>query len=244
MVLEAEDLSLHVRVQGRPLRLLDGLSLRIEPADAVGVLGPSGSGKSTLLRLLSGLEPRSRGVVRFGGKEVGARDWPTVRARCALLLQEIAPLEMSALAWMEEVLRFGSHRDADPGRVRDRLAQRSEDLGLTASRLAEPLSGLSGGERRRAHLACLLACEPDFLLLDEPTTGLDRAAIRRLVAVLAAERARGVGMLIASHDEFFLARSCARVLVLFDGLAQGFGPTEEVLPGPWEKARREGEGSR
>ncbi len=198
-----------VLLQARDLRLpprLDGLSLRLRRGETVGLLGVNGAGKSSLLAALAGVLPGVRGQVRVADAPMGR----AARRRIGWLPQR-PPLYPELT--VEENLRFfaGLRGDADRRR-QDALLERFE---LTA--LRRRLAGrLSGGERMRLGLACVLAHRPDILLLDEPTAGLDPLQAERLrahIGEIAGERA----VLIASHLLPDIERLCDRALLLHRG---------------------------
>ncbi len=173
---------------GRPL--LDGLDLVIEPGDRLALVGRNGSGKSTLMKLIAGLVAPDRGTrtlapattVGYMEQDADLSAWPTLGAYAAAGLPE-------GEAW--------------------RVAIAAEGLGF---RPETPVATASGGERRRAALARLLAQAPELMLLDEPTNHLDIAAIRWLEARLAETRAAFV---LISHDRAFL-RGLARGTLWLD----------------------------
>lgn len=191
--------------------------LSIARGSILGLVGHNGSGKSTLLGLLGFLLAPHAGEVLFDGRLVdGAalRAGHLLRRRAVLLGQDTCLLKRSVAA----NVAFGL-------RLRGQAAQQNvlaEALALVGLDFAEfgPRSWreLSGGEARRVALAARLALKPEALLLDEPTTGLDRASVGHVQqAVLAARQTRGATLVIASHDVDWL-KSCAdQVLVLEDG---------------------------
>lgn len=195
--------------------------LSIERGSILGLVGHNGSGKSTLLKLLGFLLAPSAGELSFDGRVVdaaGYRAGHLLRRRAVLLGQDTCLLKRSVAA----NVAFGLKLRGQPVSQ----AALAEALGLVGLDLAEfgPRSWreLSGGEARRVALAARLALTPEALLLDEPTTGLDRASVGFVQqAVLAARESRGTTLVIASHDVDWL-KSCAdRVLLMDDGRITG-----------------------
>ncbi len=192
-MLRVDDLA--VELSGR--RLLDGVSLKLEPGELVLLVGPNGAGKTTLLRACLGLLQPARGLVEIEGRNVGRMPARERAAHLGWLPQHLP----AADAWPAEELvaaaryRFAESHARSLGAAREMLARlRATELG------ARPVTELSGGERQRVALSALLAQEAPLLLLDEPAAHLDpkeQHAIYGLVAELARD---GRGVLLVTHD--------------------------------------------
>ena len=206
---------------------LCGVSFAIAPGECVGLLGPNGSGKSTLLLHLNGIlpdKPGSEGAVRIAGETISAANLASIRREVGLLFQD--PDDQLFCPTVAEDVAFGPEQLGLRGAA---LAARVEQaLGMVG------LSGhghrashhLSHGEKRRACLAGVLACEPTVLVLDEPTSDLDPRGRREFKALLQGIPAT---KLIATHDLEWIVDLCARVLVLDHGVVVADGPTVKVL---------------
>jgi lipoprotein-releasing system ATP-binding protein len=217
-VLEAEGLVREFREGASTLRVLDGLSMRIERGESVAIVGASGSGKTTLLQILGGLDRPTEGTVRIDGRDIHALD---ETARCALrnrtlgfiyqfhhLLPEFSALENVAMPLL--VRRMAA------AEARARAAAVLGRVGLEA-RLGHRPHELSGGERQRAAVARALVTEPLLVFADEPTGNLDgRNAAQVFELMLELNRERGTSLVIVTHDERLAAR-LDRVVVLQDG---------------------------
>ena len=207
------------------LMALDKVSLQVSEGEFVVLLGPNGAGKTTLFQLLTGLFVADRGHVRVHGYDI--RQHPTAAlARLGVVFQQPAlDLDMSVRA----NLLFHARLHGIAGtRVASRIDQELQRLQMLEQ--AElPCRQLSGGNRRKVELARALLPEPQLLLMDEPTAGLDPASRRSLldyVQLLCAEQ--GIGVLWATHlvDE---AEHANRVLVLHRGaLLRSSSPTALV----------------
>ena len=223
---------------GADVHALRGVSFSLEAGESLAVVGESGSGKSTLALSLAGLvqPPEARGSVRVGGLELlGASedDLRSVRWATVALALQGSPFN--------PVVTVGS-QVAEP--LRDRLGAGAREANARAADLArevllEPAlldrypHQLSGGQRRRAALAMVLALDPSVVVLDEPTAGLDPATRHDLVqriTRLAAER--GFALVVISHDLPDAARLASRTLVLYAGEAMEDGGTSRVLAEP------------
>jgi len=196
---------------GHPV--LRHVDLTLRSGERLALLGANGAGKSTLLHALVGLVPLAAGRLEaFGGAPRSEADFREVRIRAGLVFQD--PDDQLFCPTVIEDVAFGPLNLGQP--MVEALATALavlERLGLTD--LAERVTHrLSGGEKRLVSIAAVLAMEPQVLLLDEPTTGLDGAAYERLCALLEG---LPQAMIVVSHDAGFLARIATRGLVLKDG---------------------------
>jgi ABC-type dipeptide/oligopeptide/nickel transport system ATPase subunit len=210
--------------RGRHRReLFSGVSLEIAPGEIRSWMGVSGVGKTTLLRALVGLHPRDRGEVRVGTRRIGAPARTTAGLVQMLFQDSAASLEpgRSALAAVSIAVAAARRRGAGSGSGRSVSAEAAEILervGLARSAFDRTPEGLSAGERQRTAWARALASAPRFLLLDEPSTGLDPLLRRRLVDQLREEvRARTLGLLVVSHDGALVRALSTQVQVVRPG---------------------------
>jgi tungstate transport system ATP-binding protein len=209
--------------------ILRNVSLSIAPGAPTVLIGPNGSGKTTLLRAAMGLVQPASGVISWGGRV----DVPPLRR--ALVFQRPLMLRRSVADNLRYALAVAgvraAHRDA-------RVAQLLDLVGL--SELADrPAPRLSGGERQRLALARALAREPDILFLDEPTASLDPAATLGIEELVRAVSARGVKLVMATHDLGEAARLAGEVVLLHQGSVVESGPVSQVMHNPaTEGARR------
>ena len=206
---------------------LRGVSFRVAPGECVGLLGPNGSGKSTLLLHLNGILPEKLGLggaVQILGQLVTPDTIETIRRQVGLVFQD--PDDQLFCPTVEEDVAFGPQQlgltDAEVrARVKSALAQVGlADFGHRATH------HLSHGEKRRACLAGVLACEPAVLVLDEPTSDLDPRGRREFKALL---RRVAATKLIATHDLELVVELCSRAIVLDKGTVVADGPVVELL---------------
>jgi len=211
---------LHVQFGGTSI--LRNVSLRLEAGAPTVLIGPNGSGKTTLLRAAMGLVPASAGSVRWGDSG------DTSPGRAALVFQRPVMLRRSVADNVRYALDVS-------GLARARREQRTNELlslvGLAA--LADrPAPRLSGGERQRLALARALAREPVALFLDEPTASLDPAATLAIEELVRAVSARGVKVVMTTHDLGEAARLAGDVVLLYRGEVAEAGPAPQVLGNP------------
>ncbi len=203
--------------------VLRGISLEWRPGERIGVTGPNGSGKTTLLEAIIGLLPRTGGVLRvFGAVPECDSDFLPIRRRIGMLFQD--PDDQLFCTTVLEDVAFGPlNLGKTPDEARERAWATLREVGLHS--FAERITyRLSFGEKRLVGLAGVLAMEPDALLLDEPTAGLDPEAEARVETLLAG---LSQAMLITSHNHAMLHRLSDRMLTLEKGSLR---PMEEEAP--------------
>jgi ABC-2 type transport system ATP-binding protein len=195
------------------IRALDALNLVVAPGTLVGVLGPNGAGKTTAMLLLATLLAPTRGKARIFGHDV-MRDRQAVRRRLGLVFQEIS---VDGLLTVRENLVFAARLAGLPGRaVRQVVSAVMERTGL-ASHAGVPARRLSGGWRRLVDLARAILHQPDLLILDEPTVGLDPEHRERMWSLLDSQR-RTLGTTILFSTHYLAeAESSDRVVLLSRG---------------------------
>jgi cobalt/nickel transport system ATP-binding protein len=201
---------------------LRGLSLEAPAGSRTALLGANGSGKSTLLLHLNGLLAAGRGSVLVFGRAVGPDSLREIRRRVGLVFQN--PDDQLFSTSVAEDVAFGPRNlGLNPGEVRRRVRRALETVGIAA--LAQrPPHHLSLGQKKRAAIAGVLAMEPDLLVLDEPTAGLDPSGVRQLMELLAVFHAQGRTIVLATHDVDLAYAWADRAVVLADGRPAAAGP--------------------
>lgn len=201
-----------------------GLSFRIQEGESVAIVGANGAGKSTLLRHLNGCLTPTAGTVRIGDFPLTKETLQQVRRTVGMVFQD--PDDQLFMPTVFDDVAFGPLNLGLPpreveGRVLRALAQ------VEAEHLRErPPYKLSGGEKRAVAIATVLAMSPAILVLDEPSTGLDPRARRRLIQLLGSF---GHTKIIATHDLDLVLELCARTIVLHRGQVTADGPTLEIF---------------
>ena len=206
---------------------LDDVSLEVAPGVSTAIIGQTGSGKSTLLRLLCGLEAPDAGRIVVAGNDISTkRGRRAVRRVVGYVMQH--PERQLFAETVEKDVAFGPRNLRLPAEEVSRRVNRALELvGLAGKRDASPFQ-LSGGQRRLCALAGILAMEPEVLILDEPTAGLDprgRAMLRR---VLARLRERGIALVQVTHSMEDAAR-CDRIVALDQSRLVAVGTPREVF---------------
>ena len=232
--LRVEDIHFSYEVgPGRKIEALEGVTANLSTGGAVGIIGRSGSGKSTLAQHLNGLLAPSRGRVLLDHKDLShPSETARIRRRIGLVFQypEVQLFEETVAA----DVAFGPvSAGCDAGETQRRVRAALAAMALPYEQYgSRPPTALSGGERRRAAIAGVLAMEPQVLVMDEPTAGLDPAGFAGLLALLARLRKRGVVLVLISHDVRLVAAATAWVVALDRGRVVLEGRTEEVLTHP------------
>ncbi len=211
--------------------VVDSVTLEVPPGALTVIIGPNGSGKSTLLRGMARLLPPRSGTVKLGGVNIASLSGSALARRLGLLPQ--APATPLGLTVGDLVSRgrfphrawYQRWNAADDDAVRRAVAH----VGLL-DQISDPVAELSGGQRQRAWLAMVLAQDPSYLLLDEPTTHLDlthAVEVMRLARSIAHESDRTVVCVL--HDLTLAARFADHVVVLSGGRVAASGSPTEVL---------------
>jgi cobalt/nickel transport system ATP-binding protein len=221
----------HVRVAGlshayaADTPALDGVTFDVPAGVSVGVVGPNGAGKTTLFLCLAGVRPVRSGCVNVAGLDPSnAAHRRELPATLGLVFQNSDDQLFNATVFDD--VAFGPlNLGLPPDAVRERVAEALLRVGLAGYERRVPYH-LSGGEKRRAALAGVLAMRPKVLLLDEPSVFLDPRGRRELVRLL---NGLDVTKLIASHDLEFILETCGRVLLLDSGRLMADGPARAVL---------------
>ena len=203
---------------------LDGVDLNIAPGERVAILGPNGAGKTTLMLHLNGVLSASSGTVEIGGMALNRKNLREIRRRVGVVFQD--PDDQLFMPTVAQDVAFGP---ANFGVTGDALAERVqaalEIVSMTEHADRSP-AHLSGGQRRRAALATVLACEPEILVLDEPSANLDPVARRELAETLATLSAT---MVLVTHDLPYAAQLCERAIVLDSGVVVADDSVTAVL---------------
>jgi len=242
-LLSVQDLRVYFPSDGRNgpmVRAVDSVSFDLTDGEGLGIVGETGSGKTSIARALLGLHASGTtlGSIRLAGRElVGLpeEEWRRIRwRRVALAVQSIGTAFDPVYRVGEQIAEpLREHLYLLPDEAQRRVEMLSRRVGLEPRHLRSYPHQLSGGEKQRAMLAMALSCNPELLILDEPTSGQDVLARARLVALLRQiRRESGASLLLISHDLAAVARLVERVAVLYAGKLIEVGPTADVLARP------------
>jgi cobalt/nickel transport system ATP-binding protein len=213
---------LHIRY-GDGTAAVRGVSLSVPAGGRVAVIGPNGAGKTSLMLAVMNGVPFT-GRIAVGGVELSSRTAADVRANCGLIFQN-ADEQLFMPTLLEDVAFGPLNQGLSANDAHTAAMAALAEMGLEA--LAhKPAHHLSGGQKRLAALATVLAMRVQLLLLDEPGANLDYRSRRRLVSILSA---RPEAMLLATHDLAMVRELCQQVVLLEDGKVVAAGPTTTIL---------------
>jgi ABC-2 type transport system ATP-binding protein len=205
---------------------LAGLSVAV-PAGTIGLVGANGAGKTTLFKLMLGLLPPTAGTVEVCGLAV-AEDPVGVRTRLGFMPEhECLPLDQTAA---DVVSGFGELAGLPPRVARQRASEVLDLVGLDEARF-RPIGGFSTGMRQRAKLAQALVADPELLLLDEPTAGLDPLGREQMLQLVDRLGTFGISIMLSTHLLEDVQQVCDQVVMLDGGTLVESGPTGALLHG-------------
>jgi dipeptide transport system ATP-binding protein len=243
-LLDIERLTVEFGAAKAPFRAVDGVDLRVEPGEVVGVVGESGSGKSVLSLAVLGL-------VEFPGRidarrlSFDGRDLLSLpaRARRRLTGKDMAMIFQDPMTSLDPCYTVGFqieetlkvHEGGSRTALRQRALALLEQVGIPdpASRLRAFPHQLSGGMSQRVLIAMAIACNPRLLIADEPTTALDVTIQAQIMSLLRdLQRQRGMALILITHDLALAAETCQRVMVMYAGQVVETGPIDAVFAAP------------
>ena len=230
--------------------VLHELSMAVSTGETLAIIGPSGTGKTTLLRLLTMFSPPDTGQIRIDGNDVWKateQERLAYRRRFGMVFQQPHLFDTTVRrnvaygchirqSWTDRLRAIIGGGRSSPAyeRVTDVLAL----LGLGDVTTQEATS-LSGGEAQRVAFARALACDPEYLVLDEPTSDLDPRNTAVIEDAIHTVRDRGLGVVVATHDMHQAERIADRVAVILDGRIAECGPTEQIFSQPEDERVRQ-----
>jgi peptide/nickel transport system ATP-binding protein len=239
-LLSVKDLRVTLQTGRGLVSAVRGVSFELKKGEVLGIVGESGCGKSLTALALMGLLPDSAGTcgeVRYGGQNLLALD---ETALCALRGNRLAMIFQEPMTSLNPLHRIGDqiieplqlHLKLGRAQARERAVELLDRVGIpnARARLEAHPHQLSGGQRQRVMIAMALACDPDILIADEPTTALDvtiQGQILDLIRGLVDES--GMGLVLISHDLGVIAETADRVLVMYAGRAVESGPVQDVF---------------
>jgi peptide/nickel transport system ATP-binding protein len=240
-LLDLRGLTVTYRSGKDPVYAARGIDLALAPGETLGMAGESGSGKTTvamsLLRLLP-TDAEVTGEIRFRGDDLLTVNWARMRA---VRWAEASVVFQGAMSALNPVKTVGDqivepillHEKVGERAARERARALLDSVGVPSRRITSYPHELSGGQRQRVMMAMALACGPDLLIADEPTTALDvivQAQILTLLTDLVKDR--GISLIMISHDLSVLASTCDRIAVMYAGRLVETGPSRQVITHP------------
>jgi energy-coupling factor transport system ATP-binding protein len=204
---------------------INDVSFHINKGDFVALIGENGAGKTTIAKLCNGLLKPSNGSISVNGLDTRTTRTSRIARSVGFLFQN--PDRQICQNTIRDEILFGlGFTVQDTSEREQRCTAILEEFGFDGSR--NPFS-MSRGERQRIALASLLACEPEVLILDEPTTGLDWRECMQIMELIQKRNTAGATVLMVCHDMELVQDFARRILVVTEGNLLGDGPTEEIM---------------
>ena len=243
-VLEVRNLHTSFFTDNGEVRAVNGISMVLEAGKTLGIVGESGSGKSvtaySVMRILADTGRITEGEILYKGEDItkwNEKQMQTFRgANCSIIFQDpmtsLNPV-FSVGYQLEEAIRLHTDRKGKAVRVRAQELLELVGINEAASRLKQYPHELSGGMRQRVMIAMALACEPDILIADEPTTALDvtiQAQILELIKDLQTKL--GMAVIIVTHDLGVIATMCDEIIVMYGGRVCERGTADDIFYHP------------
>ena len=209
------------------VKALDSVSLKIESGETLAIVGENGAGKTTLVKHVTGLLKPKTGRVLVDGVDTRSTSTAAISKKVGVAFQN--PDHQLFSESVEQEMSFALRNFGfPPPLVENRVRWGLELFGLAEYRKSSPLV-LSGGEKKRLTLACILAWDPQVVILDEPTVGQDSIQKEKLVGTIEMLRSAGKTVVVVSHDIEFLWPMQPRVVVMKGGRTVGDGPASKIM---------------
>jgi peptide/nickel transport system ATP-binding protein len=240
-LLEVRDLAVTYGSAKQAVRAVRGVGFTLQAGQTMGMAGESGCGKTTVALSLLRLLPRTAtlsGQILFKGEDIIGLGWQKLRA---VRWAEASVVFQGAMSALNPVRTIGEqirepillHEKAGRREAETRTAELLDSVGVPALRQASYPHELSGGQRQRVMIAMALACRPDLIIADEPTTALDVIVQAQILALLTGlVRERQISMIVISHDLSVLGETCDRLAIMYAGRMVEVGPSRRVLGEP------------
>jgi peptide/nickel transport system ATP-binding protein len=238
-LLELRELTVTYKTEAGPVPAVRGVNLIVDTGQTLGLAGESGCGKSTIAASVLRLLPTSAkvtGQILVNGEDVVTMSWGRLRAvrwaGASIIFQgamhSLNPVQKISKQIAEPILLHSP--DTTQAQASKRVAELLGQVGLPVSRADSYPHELSGGQKQRVMIAMALACKPNLIIADEPTTALDvmiQAQVLKLISTLV--RDHGIGLIMISHDLSVLADTCERLAVMYAGKIVEEGPAHQVF---------------
>jgi lipopolysaccharide export system ATP-binding protein len=222
--------ALELRKTYRGRTVVDNVDLEVAQGEVVGLLGPNGAGKTTTFYILVGLARPDAGRVLLDNSDI--TDLPMyLRARSGISYLPQEPSVFRRMTVEENLLAVLETLPLSPEQRRDRLEELLAQMGLETVRYNQAYT-LSGGERRRLEIARSLVLEPQFILLDEPFSGIDPKTVVELQGIIAGLRDAGIGVLMTDHNVRETLRVTDRAYIISDGRIFRAGRPQDLSQDP------------
>lgn len=227
----------HITKSYGEIMALNNLSFALKKGEIMGLLGPNGAGKTTLISILSGTVKDFTGAVTFKGKDLFTNR--LLKNHMGIVPQDMAFYE--ELNAMDNLLFWGGLYDIPRAEIKKRAHELLDMVELSA-RSKEPIKNFSGGMKRRLNIAIGLIHQPELLLLDEPTVGIDVQAKVNILEIIKTVGQKGTSVIFTTHQLAEVEETCSRIAIMDKGAILADGSLDELIKIVGEKEIVEVEG--
>lgn len=239
MNLETQLKATDLRKSYRKREVVRGVSIEMSGGEIVGLLGPNGAGKTTTFSMIAGFVTPSAGKLMINGNDI-TKFPPHKRARAGLVYLPQESSVFRKLTVEDNIRAIAQTLGISRSEQDDLVNLRLEELGLT-SLAKQKAHTLSGGERRRLEITRALVLDPDFLLLDEPFSGVDPKSVSEVNKIITNLKGKGMGILITDHNVRETLRIVDRAYLLYEGKVLAHGDAEFLISDPETRQKYLGE---
>ena len=242
-LLNIEDLTMHYDTMEGEVKAVDDVSFTVEKGEAVGLAGESGCGKSSVALSLLKLLPYNarilKGRIALAGMDILSMN--ETEFRRSIRWKRISMVPQAAMNALDPVFKIGDqiveaimlHEEITEEEARERATKLLEMVGIDPSRADHYPHEFSGGMKQRSMIAMALACTPDLVLADEPTTALDVIIQSQVIKVLKnLQKVLGLSMILISHDLSVVGETCDRVAIMYAGKICEYCRSQELFESP------------
>jgi peptide/nickel transport system ATP-binding protein len=242
-LLSVEDLRVYYKTQAGDVKAVDGVSFELEKGEALGLAGESGCGKTTAALTLTRLLPNNArivsGAINFDGTDLVTMDEKTLKKE--IRWKRISLVFQGAMNALNPIMRVSEqiieaiqlHEEISLPEARERVVELFKQVGLAPDRADNYPFEFSGGMRQRAMIAMALACSPDLIIGDEPTTALDVVVAAQTLELIRRLREElNLSLILISHDLSVLAETCNKIAIMYAGEIAEYGKIENVYGDP------------
>ena len=228
-----------LRKSYRQREVVKGVSMEVLGGEIFGLLGPNGAGKTTTFSMIAGFVNPSKGSILLNGKEIiGFPPHQRAREGIVYLAQESSVFR--SLSVEDNIRAIAQTLTGDKIKENEIVSNRLQELGLT-SLAKQKAHSLSGGERRRLEIARALVLSPDFLLLDEPFSGVDPKNVTEVNRIITDLKDQGMGILLTDHNVRETLRAVDRAYLLYEGHVLAHGDADFLISDPETRKKYLGE---
>lgn len=215
----------HLKKYFQDVKAVDGISFDVAEGEILGLLGPNGAGKSTTISIISTLLTADEGNVTYEGKAVSMLN-QEFKMKMGVVPQEIALYP--TLSGYENLKFFGEVYGLRGDKLKKRIEEVKEIIGIT-DRITKRVDTYSGGMKRRLNIGCALLHEPEFLIMDEPTVGIDPQSRNHILATIKKLNEQGITIIYTSHYMEEVEYLCDRICIMDMGKVIAKGTKAELL---------------